>query len=150
MFATTVRRGTPPINRSLKVYFFCAPFTASPGGKLSSVARLKRNAGGNVRQVPKFVPFPVLDIGIGTQFVLCRSASPAFLIRPFGAPASRQAPRGKGYKCADIPSNSDLYGDCGCPTHPLQAPPRLVKEGFSRARRVKQTCQWHVCSQSGK
>ena len=56
--------------------------TASPGGKLSSVARLKRNAGGNVSEVPKFVLFPVLDMGIGTQFVLCRSASPEFLFRP--------------------------------------------------------------------
>ena len=67
------------------------PLIASPGGKLSSVARLMRNAGGNVRQVLKFVPFPVLDDGISTQFVLNRSASPAFLIRPFGAPS----PRGK-------------------------------------------------------
>ena len=64
---------------------------ASPGGKLSSVARLMRNAGGNVRQILKFVPFSVLDIGIGAQFILYRSASPAFLIRPFGAPS----PRGK-------------------------------------------------------
>ena len=71
--------------------FAAHPHIASPGEKLSSVARLMRNAGGNVREVPKVVLFPVLDMGIGTQFVLCRSASPAFLIRPFGAPF----PRGK-------------------------------------------------------
>ena len=69
---------------------------ASPGGKLSSVARLMRNAGGNVRQKPKNVPILALDKGKGTQFILYRSASPAFLIRPFGAPS----PRGKVYKYA--------------------------------------------------
>ena len=82
--------------------FAAYPHIASPGEKLSSVARLMRNAGGNVRQVPKFVLFPVVDMGIGTQFILYRSASPAFLIRPFGAPS----PRGKELRA--IPSNSDL------------------------------------------
>ena len=70
-------------------------FIASPGGlggtQLSSVARLMRDAGENVHKITKFVPIPVLDTGIGLQFVLYRSASPAFLIRPFGAPS----PRGK-------------------------------------------------------
>ena len=83
--------------------FAALPHIASPGEKLSSIARLMRNAGGNVRQVPKFVPIPTLDKGKGTQFILYCSASPAFLIRPFGAPASRQAPRGKECKCEAHP-----------------------------------------------
>ena len=70
---------------------------ASPGEKLSSreerAARLKRNAGSNLRQLPMFVPPPVLNTGIGTNAVQNLGASPAFLIHPFGAPS----PRGKGH-----------------------------------------------------
>ena len=47
--------------------------------------RLKRNAGGNVRPLPIFVPPPMFAIGIGTDFVQNFGAAPAFLFRPLPA-----------------------------------------------------------------
>ena len=128
---TSPSYNTPPTQTQIRIggYFFIAlqtrakskfivefaahSYIASPGGKLSSVARLMRNAGENVRKIPKFVPIPVLDTGIGMQFVLYRSASPAFLIRPFGAPS----PRGKVYKYAAQPFNLRFVGSCGSAYH---------------------------------
>ena len=54
------------------------PPKASPGGKLSSEARLMRNAGGNLMGC------------ISVRPTACRYCTPS-LIRPFGAPS----PRGK-------------------------------------------------------
>ena len=40
-----------------------------------------------------------------------------------------------------------LHEGGGTKNNPPPPALHLVKEGFSRARRVKQTCLWHVCSQ---